>query len=916
MSSPSRVAGATTNASTSIRPGNVNGNDSKKRKQDANFSSSSSSTSGYQQSTLDRYTSLSRTNGSPATATTSASTKKRKLSADHVATSSSSPSQSASAASHTKMLQSSGAMKDGVGRSGSGGVASSQNVKGKAPVYATGNGNDTRKPPTWGQGQGQGQQPKKLVIKSFKVKPKLPPNYEAETWEKLKRAVHAIHGSQRVPDSLEELYKDCENLCHHKMAQNLYEKLRNECERHIVAELQRLKGHLLGDTNESAFLTTINSSWTNNCRQTIWIRSIFLYLDRTYVLQTSGLLSLWDLGLYLFREHIMFDAEVQSRTVKGILFEIERERSGDQISRELLRSLVRMFLDLGIYSTVFEGAFLMSTEEFYRNESDRKVAEMESFGSVGGAGGSGGGGAVARYLKHVEERLKQENERCAQGGVGYVDFGTRKSLIAVVEKEAIERHMKFLLDKGFDELMLETRIEDLARMFSLFARVDGLEQMKRAFSQYIRKTGLSIVTDSAHDATMVVTLLDFKSKLDSILVSSFARFEPFSNALKESFESFINQRQNRPAELIAKHVDALLKSGKGVTEDQVEETLDRCLVLFRFISGKDVFEAFYKKDLAKRLLLGRSASDDMEKTMLSKLKIECGSQFTSKLEGMFKDMEISREIMSSFRQSTRYMEQLGSLDLSVNVLTAGYWPTYPPAEVNLPANLAHCQSVFKEFYTTKHTGRVLTWQNSLGQCVLRASFPKGLKELSVSLFQAVVLLLFNNNTKLTFDEIRRETGIEEKELIRTVLSLAVGKVRVLTRSRRPPSNTATPTSTTSTTNNPREIRPDDMFEVNTGFENQLFRIKINSIQLRETEEEQKTTHEKVFQDRQYQVDAAIVRIMKTRKTLSHQQLMTELFEQLKFPVKASDLKKRVESLIDREYLERDKEDSSKYIYLA
>lgn len=38
------------------------------------------------------------------------------------------------------------------------------------------------------------------------------------------------------------------------------------------------------------------------------------------------------------------------------------------------------------------------------------------------------------------------------------------------------------------------------------------------------------------------------------------------------------------------------------------------------VAGKDVFEAFYKKDLAKRLLVGKSASVDAEKSMLSKLK--------------------------------------------------------------------------------------------------------------------------------------------------------------------------------------------------------------------------------------------------------------------------------------------------------
>ena len=59
---------------------------------------------------------------------------------------------------------------------------------------------------------------------------------------------------------------------------------------------------------------------------------------------------------------------------------------------------------------------------------------------------------------------------------------------------------------------------------------------------------------------------------------------------------------------------------------------------------------------------------------------------------------------------------------------------------------------------------------------------------------------------------------------------------------------------------------------------------------------------------------AIVRIMKARKSLSHSLLISELFQQLKFPLKPPDLKKRIESLIDREYRER--ESNSSYRYLA
>ncbi|KAG4186289.1 hypothetical protein ERO13_A08G095800v2 [Gossypium hirsutum] len=208
-------------------------------------------------------------------------------------------------------------------------------------------------------------------------------------------------------------------------------------------------------------------------------------------------------------------------------------------------------------------------------------------------------------------RLNEENERCLL----YLDAFTRKPLIATAERQLLERHIPAILDKGFMMLMDGHRIEDLQRMYSL-----------QAISSYIRRTGQSIVMDEEKDKDMVSSLLEFKASLDSILEESFSKNEAFCNTIKDSFEHLINLRQNRPAELIAKFLDEKLRDGnKGTSEEELEGTLDKVLVLFRFIQGKDVFEAFYKKDLAKRLLLGKSASIDAEKSMISKLKTECGS---------------------------------------------------------------------------------------------------------------------------------------------------------------------------------------------------------------------------------------------------------------------------------------------------
>ncbi|XP_078162441.1 cullin4 isoform X1 [Carex rostrata] len=719
---------------------------------------------------------------------------------------------------------------------------------------------------------------KKLVIKMHKGQPKVPADFEENTWATLKDAIEAIFMKKPTLYLKEDLYQATENLFIHGMGGKLYERIQKECEVHISAKLSALVSQ---SPDLVVFLTLVQKAWQDFCDQMLIVRGITLVLDRKYVKLTPNICSVWDMGLQLFRKHLSIAPGVEHKTVTGILRLIESERLGEAVDRTLLSHLLKMFTALGVYSESFEKTFLECTSEFYTTEGIKYMQQSD----------------IPDYLKHVEMRLHEEHERC----ILYLEANTRKPLIATAEKQLLERHTSAILEKGFVLLMEAKRVKDLQRMYTLFQRVNALELVRQALSSYIRGTGQGIITDEEKDKELVPFLLEFKASLDMIWEQSFFKNDAFSNTIKDSFEHLINLRQNRPAELIAKFLDEKLRAGnKGTSEEELEGTLDKVLVLFRFIQGKDVFEAFYKKDLAKRLLLGKSASIDAEKSMISKLKTECGSQFTNKLEGMFKDIELSKEINESFKQSSQARTKLPTgIEMSVHVLTTGYWPTYPPMDVRLPHELNVYQDIFKEFYLSKHSGRRLMWQNSLGQCVLKAEFPKGKKELAVSLFQTVVLMLFNDAQRLSFQDIKDSTSIDDKELRRTLQSLACGKVRVLQKIPKG-----------------RDVEDDDSFVFNEEFSAPLYRIKVNAIQMKETVEENTSTTERVFQDRQYQVDAAIVRIMKTRKVLSHTLLITELFQQLKFPIKPADIKKRIESLIDREYMERDKSNPQIYNYLA
>ncbi|RLN48457.1 hypothetical protein BBJ28_00009359 [Nothophytophthora sp. Chile5] len=761
-----------------------------------------------------------------------------------------------------------------------------------------------------GSGMKLGAKKKKMTIKPFKVTPKLPESFEEDTWKKLEAAVHAVHAKQTTALSREELYRSVEDMCTWKMASRLYTRLGETCAAHIRSRVEQLLQHTGGDVN--LFLEAVHTLWEDHCEDMLVIRTIFLYLDRTYVMQTPHIASIWDMGLNLVRENLVQRRSLETKLIDALLELVEHERKGEAITRSYLYNLLRMLLSLHLYHADFETPFLMASERFYLQEGATAVESS----------------SVPQFLLHVEKRLHEENDRV----IHYLDASTKKQLIAAVENKLLKPHVATLLERGFDELMEGGRIDDLKRMYALFARVDAITDLKTAFSNYIRKNVEKLVVDLQQDKTFVEKVLKLKADLDTVLSNSFQANTDFSFAMKSAMEYAINVRANRPAELVAKYVDSKLRMGnKGGSETEVESLLDRVMVIFRYVQGKDVFEAFYKKDLAKRLLVGKSASFDLEKLMLSKLKTECGSSFTNKLEGMFKDIDLSQNVMTQFQQhaASRYipcslsvdthrkvigltsdsscrlaLETLASgnrnsPDMQVQVLTTGFWPPYAAVDINLPASLVPLKEIFDQFYSSKYQGRQLQWQHSLAQCVVKASFPMAKKELVVSLYQTVVLLCFNGTDSLGFKEIKEQTRIEDGELRRTLQSLACGKTRVLQK---------VPKG--------KEVNDNDSFVFNAGFTNQLFRIKINSIQMKETKKENEDTHERVFRDRQYQVDAAIVRIMKARKKLSHALLMTEIFTQVRFPAKAADIKRRIESLIDREYLERDPNNAQVYNYLA
>jgi len=247
----------------------------------------------------------------------------------------------------------------------------------------------------------------------------------------------------------------------------------------------------------------------------------------------------------------------------------------------------------------------------------------------------------------------------------------------------------------------------------------------------------------------------------------------------------------------------------------------------------------------------------------------------------------------------------------------------------LPSQVQDAIDRFSKFYLEKHTGRKLKWQTSAGAAELKATFgrPPNLRrhELCVSTYQMCILLLFNDTDTLTLGQIRTQTHIPDSELRRHLISLCTPKNRILKKGSKG-----------------RGITSDeDTFTFNHDYTSKLKRVRIPLV--KETSITRGDSNEgaaaaggvaaaasavpapidgsvpvAVEEDRRHLVEAAIVRIMKARKALNHNDLIAEVTKQLsiRFQPSPQFIKKRIESLIEREYLERSEREHRVYMYVA
>ncbi|KRY40897.1 Cullin-1 [Trichinella spiralis] len=618
----------------------------------------------------------------------------------------------------------------------------------------------------------------------------------------------------------------------------------------FVADLHKLKKqnyvNNAASLHDESLLVYYCTQWENYRFSSKIVNGLCAYLNRHWIRRINDegndtIVEIYQLALRIWKK-VFFEILSDSLT-KALLKAVECLRHGEMCNMDLVSGVVNSFVELSscrkqsnrsleddtvdqslmIYKKYFEEPFLMQTRAFYTIESETFIREN----------------TFSEYMKRVETRMQEENKLCTV----YLNKVTLKPL------------SNLLVD-----IFVEQRLDVFQAEFKKLLKTEKTEG--RTISAFVR--------EQTDPKTYVTAILEVYEKFHILVTDAFRGDYGFVTALDKACSKFINDNKitkkancsSKSPELLARYCDILLKkSPKNPEEAEVESLLNKVMVVFKFIEDKDIFQKFYIRLFAKRLVNQLSASEDTEASMISKLKEACGFEYTSKLQRMFTDIAVSKSITDRFHEYEAKCKIEG-VQTNVMVLSSGAWPFQASFNFNIPAPVE------------TYTGRKLSWLFNCSRVEMAAHCYDRNYTLLTSAYQAAVLEQFNYSPKCMLLQLFEATNIR-LDLLQQVIGQLI-KFNVLGA---------------KIGDSVIDVKDsNDDGEDALGFDSVIFlgdfrsrkvRVDLTKVSLKaEISQEHETVEKNVDEDRRLLIQACIVRTMKMRKALNHNQLISEVISQL------------------------------------
>ena len=580
-----------------------------------------------------------------------------------------------------------------------------------------------------------------------------------------------------------------------------------------------------------------------------------------------------------------------SQTLVGYsISEIEsmrKTKSGHNI--ELVSKIMGLLQKIDVYFLIFEAQHILRSKNFI-SESAAQFLESNKSSSL------------VAYLHFVQTTF--ETERRLHTALN-LPWSTWKIIDSeILRTELVLLRLPALIQADLANVVRTFDVPTLALLYNVSNWVNesiiSESVLKFSFGESLATVFSEIITSGSFtDTSCIDRILQFRTNCQKILQDAFSNKPSFANCVKDAVESVINRPQFASVpSLLAAWMDEKLSAHLQEDESMNEASLwlPDVIGIFKLIGAKDIFEAHYRSFLAKRLIFISSNSaglsseiSNLESNAVALLRAECGAGYTNKLDSMLKDIAaMSLEAENPIQDG---------LSFRVFVVTTGVWPNTLNVwtdRPSLPPRIHLAETEFIKKYSAANPKKSLKFVHSMTSAVVRYLR----KDLVCSAAQALILNLFNETDSVDKRSILADTRLPDTELTRAITTLLDAGLLLCDT---------------------------EIYSVNTHFKFTpgVQRVVLNQYQFRRcaghlsiTDEDRAQTESAVNEDRLHQLDASIVRTMKRVKKCSHAYLASEIMESTKFLFSKNEISKRVASLLDREFLDREPGDDGELRYLA
>ena len=659
-----------------------------------------------------------------------------------------------------------------------------------------------------------------------------------------------------------------------------------------------------------------------------WMYKIFFYLDRFYT-KAKGKITLSKYGMMKYNS--LFFEEFKISIFLEVNKLIKEERNGNKESRAKIKSVMKIFRDLDLeypqivkennrITWVCENNKEDKSEpliqnlwynEYFSNDTKR-FAEARANTDIHSMSAPE---YVLSQLKYLEEEYERQREYINPIFHRNINLLNYQYLIGNIMHELAE------MDTGVKN-MLETKKDDqlnnLYKLFKLYP--SSLNEITEKFDPYIRSRGKALYENkelSKDPKKFVPELISLKKEMDKLVLECFENNNDFQDVKNKAFSLFMTK--DYYAKQLSNYTDFCMRNGfKGKSPEEIENTLNDIIGLFKCLNSKLVFQTEANKKMSERLIKKVSLSTLSEQSFITKLKQEAGVTYVSKMQEMMSDLEKNKKETELYKLQGHKGAPNG-IKLDVTVVSQSAWEISKKSmeKIIIPPYLESCLKDFEKFYLNKHQGQKLIWCLGLSKIEIQYLYLKN-KNLSVStLPQLLSLLLLEKRKELSLATISQMLGCQASTIITDIQGL------VYNPSFNPHGQADKGVILGSFNGETKEFKESDKISINFKFTSAKVRFNTlplpqkksaSEIKAAEVEEAQIT---KRYQDNILQ--ATLTRIMKSRigQETTHVWLVGETSKQIDlFKAQPQQIKENIEKLIEKNVIKRSDENRTCYDYIA